>query len=215
MIRASAATLMLCLLPMTASAQTATGAAPASSQGPMIVERLHSGFLAAPDFKVTEFDHTTSELLGAYAGWLTDDTFFIGGGGYWLVNESHDREMAYGGLVLQWLVHANSRVGFGAKGLIGGGEATLSSTLSNVIVRGDVHGRIDQNDLMNAPIAYTHVHFYEGFFIAEPEADLLLRLTRHLRVTVGAGYRFTAGAHDDSRLHGAVGSIGLQIGGGS
>src|ERR1043166_9045012 len=91
-------------------------------QGPMTIEAIHSGFLAAPDVKVTDFDHKTSPLVGGYAGWVTDDTFFIGGGGYWLA-DSHrsDREMAYGGLVLQWLARKDSRIGFGAKGLIGGG----------------------------------------------------------------------------------------------
>ena len=61
---------------------------------------MHSGFLAAPDIKVTEVDHTTSALAGGYAGWLADETFFIGGGAYWLANPDSDRRMAYGGLVL-------------------------------------------------------------------------------------------------------------------
>jgi hypothetical protein len=66
----------------------------------MVVERIKTGFLAVPDFKVTEFDRTTSELAGAYAGWLTDQRFLIGGGGYWLTSGSRDRELAYGGLVV-------------------------------------------------------------------------------------------------------------------
>ena len=61
----------------------------------MLVERVKSGFLVAPDFKVTEFNHP-SELAGAYAGWLTDQTFFVGGG-YWLANRNAGREMATAG----------------------------------------------------------------------------------------------------------------------
>ena len=57
----------------------------------MIVERVKSAFLVAPDFKVTEVDHKTSELAGAYAGWLTDNTLLIGGGGYWLAIPSFSR----------------------------------------------------------------------------------------------------------------------------
>ena len=50
----------------------------------------------------------------------------------------------------------------------------------------------------------------------EPEADVLIRLTRGMRITAGAGYRFTfADYGGDSRLRGAVGTVGLQIGGGS
>ena len=70
---------VLVLLPVAASAQSASDQTP-QSQGPMRIERVHSGLLAAPDFKVTDVDYTTSEMVGGYAGWITDDTFFVGGG---------------------------------------------------------------------------------------------------------------------------------------
>jgi hypothetical protein len=216
-MRASAATLMLCCLPIAASAQTTSGGAqPPASAGPMIVEQIHSGFLAAPDVKITEVDKKTSELLGGYAGWVADDTIFVGGGGYWLANQSRDREMAYGGLVVQWFALSSKHFGVSAKGLIGGGQATLSSPLSQILVR-PPRGRINQDDLRRVPIATTPVRFREDFFVAEPEIDALVRLTRHLRLTVGGGYRFTSAGdrQDDNRLRGAVGSVGLQIGGGS
>src|SRR5438876_8706594 len=65
--------------------------------GPMKVERVRSGVLVAPDFKVTRFDGRTSELLGGYGGWLSDKTFFVGAGGYWLAHGSSDRRLGYGG----------------------------------------------------------------------------------------------------------------------
>ena len=215
MRRVSTAALMLCLLPIAASAQTPpAGSTAPASQGPMIVERIHSGFLVAPDVKVTEVDKKTSELVGGYAGWVTDDTIFIGGGGYWLANQSRDREMAYGGLMVQWLMHANHRIGLSAKGLLGAGRATLASPVSDLIARGDLRGRIDPVDPRRTVLTNTIVRFREDFVVAEPEVDALVRLTKHLRLTVGAGYRFTSG-RDDARLRGPVGSLGLQIGGGS
>jgi hypothetical protein len=99
----------------------------------MIVERVQSGFLVAPDFKVTEVDHSTSELLGAYAGWLTDQTFFIGGGGYWLVNGAGERDMGYGGLVVQWFVRAKDPIAFSVKPRVGGGWTDTSTTRSRPI----------------------------------------------------------------------------------
>ena len=103
MRRAILVSVMAWLAPLSAAAQSRAAATP-PTQGPMIVETIHSGFLAAPDVKVTEVDHKTSELVGGYAGWVTDDTFLVGGGGYWLANaRGNDREMAYGGLVVQWL----------------------------------------------------------------------------------------------------------------
>jgi hypothetical protein len=205
--------LVLTLAPLTAAAQDA----PSTSQppqptpnaaGPMIFEPIHSGWLIAPDAKITEFDGQTDGLLGGYGGWITDDTFFVGGAAYWLVNPSHDHEMWYGGITFQWLARTNARFGYTAKGLLGGGEATLSGV--TVVPRDDFRrGRV---------VAPTPVRtvFRQAFFVAEPEADILVRLTRHMRITAGAGYRFTVADYGgDSRLRGAVGTIGLQIGGGS
>src|SRR2546428_3752226 len=115
--------LVIALVPLRVAAQTTP-----SAPGPMIFEPVRSGWLAAPDFKITEVDHRTSELVGGYAGRITDDTFFIGGGGYWMANQSRDREMAYGGLVVQWLARANARPGLSVKGLVGGGAGELGGT---------------------------------------------------------------------------------------
>ena len=202
--------LMFAFAPFTAMAQGGHTSPPrqdvvgaGQSVGPMIFEPIRSGWLVAPDAKITEVDGRTSELVGGYVGRITDDTFFVGGGGYWMANQSRDREMAYGGLVVQWLARTSAPLGFSIKALVGGGGATLSGT---TLIRGDdrrgrfttVRGRRNQ-----------------AFFVAEPEADVLIRLTRHMRLTVGAGYRFTAAERDgDSRLRGAVGTLGLQIGGG-
>jgi hypothetical protein len=207
------------------AAPSQSGAAP--SQGPMIVERVHSGFLAAPDFKVTDVDKRTSELVGGYAGWLADETFFVGGAGYWLANGSSDREMAYGGLMLQWLAESSNRLGVGVKGLIGGGQATLASTVTTYVPvpvpvldpRNLLPGRIDPGMVVHPPVPTTlNVRFREDFVVAEPEVDLLFRISRQVRVTAGAGYRFVGSDRrgvDDGRLRGATGSVALQIGGGS
>src|SRR2546430_782100 len=119
------------LSPLVAAAQSDQPAALAqTTSGPMIVERVKSGFLVAPDFKVTKFDRQTSTLAGVYGGWLADQTFLVGAGGYWLTDRSRTRDMMYGGFLLGWFVHADRRIGYGAKGLIGGGEATLTSDVT-------------------------------------------------------------------------------------
>jgi hypothetical protein len=216
---AVAAGAMVLLLPLAAAAQSG-GAAPVG-QGPMTVEKVHGGFLVAPDFKITEVDRKTSGLAGGYAGWVTDGQFFIGGGGYWLANQSSDRKMAYGGLVVQWLARTDERFGFSAKALVGGGQATLSSTVSEILaqpdLRGMMFGRLDLDELRHQPVGSSMpIRFREDFFVAEPEVHLLVRLTEHVRLTGGAGYRFIgAEGRDNNRLSGAVGSVGLQVGGGS
>jgi hypothetical protein len=218
--RAAAACLLIVLLaPVAADAQG--GAAPPTplNQGPMTVERVKSGFLVAPDFKVTEFDSRVSELAGGYAGWLSDQTFFVGGGGYWLANRSRDREMAYGGLVLGWFAGADRRIGFGAKGLIGGGRATLVSSFGDIFdddhdVRRLEVGPRGPSVLLPPPID-VNVRVRDDFFVAEPEATVVVGLARHFRLTAGAGYRLIGGARGlRTRLQGATGSVALQIGGG-
>jgi hypothetical protein len=187
--------------------------------GPMTIERVRSGVLIAPDFKVTRFDGRTSELVGGYGGWLSDKTFFVGGGGYWLANGSRDRRLGYGGVVLQWMGRSDETIGYSIKGLVGGGESTLPRTVTETVrvpdLRG-VDGRFELNRQPQPPQSITTtIRTRQGFFIAEPEADAVIRITKSLRLTVGAGSRLIAAERgDENRLRGAVGTIGLQLGGG-
>jgi hypothetical protein len=212
MSRTLSAALVFCLLPIAASAQTPgaaldLAAADQPSQGPMTVERVHNGFLVAPDFKFTEVDKKSSGLAGGYAGVVLDEHIFIGGGGYVLATDTRGRDMAYGGLVLGWLAGTDT-FGFSAKTLLGGGW-TESST---------------EVQLLSSPSRFLNVRVDQNFYVAEPEVDALVRVTKHMRLAIGAGYRFTGSGRrgldpysavsGTNRLNGAVGSIGLQIGSG-
>jgi len=232
---ALAAAMLIAALPLAAAAQTSpealdpsTEAAqpPPVNQGPMIVERIHSGFMFTPEVKATEFDRKATGLVGGSAGWLSQETFFIGGGGYWMpTNQSNDRRLAYGGAVMQWFVVNSDRFGVSAKALLGGGRATLPETVTQVV--GLPFGRdVDRltptqlRDLIQAHTVTTAVRFRQDFLVAEPELNARLGLTRHVRLTLGAGYRFAGndwrrGGLDDRgrRISGAVGSLGVQIGG--
>jgi len=189
---------MVSLAPVVASAQP--------TSGPMTVERIQSGLLVGADAKVTEVDHHTSELVGGQLGWVIDESIFIGGGGYWLANGSRDRRMGYGGVVVQWLTRSSDRVGFGAKALIGGGEATLADDFTIL-----VPVRVSATRFSTEPRTSTF-RFQRDFFIAEPEANISLRLTDHFRLIGGVGYRFIgAEGRDDNRLRGATGTLGFQL----
>jgi hypothetical protein len=211
MIRTLAGALALCLLPIAAAAQTGAAAADLaaaqSSQGPMIVEQVHNGFLVAPDFKITEIDHKTSGLAGGYAGFVLADAFFIGGGGYGLVTDRRGRELAYGGLIMQWLARTNEPFGYSAKFLVGGGTAESTDTVQ-LMDRG-------------RPISQS-IRVRQDFVVFEPEVNALVNFSSHVRLTAGVGYRFTGSGWRDRSIgfpgrldpSGATGSIGLQIGGG-
>src|ERR1700675_1243032 len=83
-----------------AYAQTTAASPAAPANGPLVLERIHDGWVLAPDFKVTDVDNRTGELAGGYGGRLIDGTIIIGGAGYWLANGGRDLKMGYGGLVI-------------------------------------------------------------------------------------------------------------------
>jgi hypothetical protein len=154
--------------------------------------------------------------VGGYGGWLTDKTFFIGGGAYWLANGSRDRRLGYGGLVLQWMARGDRLLGYSIKGLVGGGESTLSRSVTQTIRIPDMRLIDGRPQAGRQPQSITtSIRTRQGFFVAEPEADVVIRITKTIRLTAGAGYRLIAAEHgDESRLRGAVGTVGLQLGGG-
>src|SRR5688572_22095743 len=89
-LRLAAITSLLLGLAPVAHAQTVP------PQQPLIVEKIPTGFVIAPDFKATEIDDQFGQLAGAYAARVTDDTVLIGGAAYWLINGSDDLRRSYG-----------------------------------------------------------------------------------------------------------------------
>jgi hypothetical protein len=142
--------------------------------------------------------------------------------------------MAYGGLVVQWFILKGDRFGLGAKGLFGGGRATLPGSVTEILPLPNPRD-LDRltpteiNQELRLRTVTTTVRLRQDFLVAEPELNARIGLTKHVRLTLGAGYRFTGAADgrrgNDGRLslgsdgrmqlNGATGSLGLQIGGGS
>ncbi len=216
--RALTACVCLFAAPLLAAAQPAPPPQPQPqpSQGPMIVQRVENGFAIAPDFKVTEVNKKQARLAGAYGGWVFDNTLLVGAGGYWMTNQSSALKMAYGGAVVEWLVGGNQPLGFSARGLIGGGRATVAGTAGDFgpfYDDRDGHGFAFPMVPPGRPVpSDTRVNVREAFFVAEPQADLLVKLTRKLRLDMGVGYRLIGGAYNlNNRLRGPSGSVALQI----
>jgi hypothetical protein len=177
-----------------------------ATQGPLILERIQNPFVAAPDFKIADVDGDTGQLAGAYVGRLLDDTLFIGGGYYWLVNGDRGEEMRYGGLLLGWSMPAGRMIRFGGRGLIGFGTAALET---DIALRGNVPSR-DRNRSLPGPTVRFLAH--DDFFVFEPQLNATVLVIPHVGVEVGGGYR-VSGATDalEDRLNGASGSIAVQL----
>lgn len=188
------------------------------THGPLILERVESRFVVAPDYKITELDGDVAHLAGGYAGLLTDDTVFVGGALYSATNRSDDFKLTYGGLALGWNVFPAGRVQFGARGLVGLGRATLGSDV-NVLRFDDRNvrfgSRSDRTDRLGTAVPATvRVLARDDFFVFEPQLTAVAKLTDHIGLQVGAGYRVTAYADRlRDRVNGPAGSIALQLGG--
>ncbi len=192
-----------------ALAVTVAGATPLLAQstptpgtGPMVVERVRSGFTAAPEMRFTRVDEHLKVLVGGQAGWVFDRTLMIGGAGYGLVNGERDEQLAYGGVVVEWRVlPVDSPIRFGVKGLVGGGTATQ---------------RADVAILRARPAIFPPLRVFvrDDFAVFEPEFTLHIRLSDLIGVTAGASYRATTGAGLlENRINGATASLAVHFGG--
>ena len=191
---------VVCLLaPVAAWAQT--------PQPPLVLERIHSPFVVAPDYRIADVDGDTGQLAGAYAGRLLDGTLFVGGGFYWLVNGDRGEEMRYGGLMLGWSMPAGRMIHFGARGLVGFGTATLGTEL-------DARGGSSRSRDRFSPGPVQTVRFLarDDFFVFEPQVNASVQVIRHVGVEVGGGYRVSAATDAlDDRLNGVSGSLAVQL----
>jgi hypothetical protein len=201
---------------LSAASAFAQQPAPAAS-GPLVVEQIQSGWLFAPDMRATDLGGETGALAGGYIGRITDRSWVIGAGGYFLTNREDDFKMAYGGPVFEWLVGANRRIGFGVRTLVGAGSATLPRFAADFIdprrlvsthsSRGTRSGfqLIDPN----ATIAVR-----DDFFVAEPQLNVMWNVIPGQRLVFGLGYRAVGSAPLlGDQLNGVSGSLAYQIGG--
>lgn len=204
-----------------ASAQSVVpGAAPESSpvvsaqQGALKLQRVRSGFVFAPEVKIADIDDVTGTFVGGYGGWLTDDRFLVGGAAYWLVSPTDHRDIAYFGAIVGWQVPVGDAFRFGARGLVGGGWATLAGSYS---YRVPDHPWGPRPNPMDGPhgsgMIQGWAYFDEDFFIFEPQVDFSIRFGHSVSLTTGVSYRVIAGADDfNDRLEGVAGSIAVQFG---
>jgi hypothetical protein len=202
-----------------ASATAPSFAQSTETQG---LERIQSGFVIAPDFKFSEMDGESANLLGGYAGWLTDRRLFIGGGAYWLTNGPAGSDLAYGGALVEWFAQRNDRFNLSFRGLAGLGTGTVAIDVDEFPEpvfpeRGfGAHGARGANGGRDGRFPHpfpSSVRVDEAFFVAEPQANASYTFTSWMRLGVGAGYRRIAGASGlESRFRGPTASVSVQFG---
>ena len=203
-----------------------------TSNGPLVLERIHNDWVVAPDYKITKMDDRTGQLAGAYVGRMLDGQVLIGGAGYWLANRSRDFELAYGGLLLGWQSPEMGRIRFGARSLIGGGEASLGITFPGFGGPGPMPtGRMDvrfggsptpvqtTTPVRGAPQPVqpqlpTRLRLIarDTFMVVEPQAIVSARVAGPLALSCGVGYRQTGGTDIlRDRLNGVTAHLAAQL----
>jgi hypothetical protein len=193
----------------------------------LVQGQLDNSIFLAPDFKFTEVDGQFANLAGIYGGWLIDHKMLLGGGGYFLTNRSDDFKMTYGGFLVEYFVRSDQLVNFSIKGLLGGGTATIPSgfgRLSDILPiefprvgtqlgnRLGARGPHFPDRLPILPEFPELDPIDEEFFVAEPEASVMLNITEKFRIGFGGGYRFIGGAgRIGDRLDGFTASVTAKI----
>jgi hypothetical protein len=200
------ATAITLAAPSIAVAQDSSPAA-ASQGGPMVVEQVAQRYVISPEMKASKFDGTTGLLVGGHGGLLVGNNFLVGAGIYTLANGERGRGMTYGGGVVGWQWWKGGLLSGDIRALVGVGQGTTAQTLI-------FPDRMGQRFPEGRFVSSAEERFVStDFFVAEPQADLLVRLTKHLHLALGAGYRLTsAGRGENDRFSGASGSLALRIG---
>lgn len=199
-----------------ANAQQTSPAPPASPA--LVVEEIPSGWLFSPDARATDLDGKTGALAGGYIGHITDRTWVVGAGGYFLTNREDDFKLAYGGPVFEWLIRADRKIGFGVRTLVGAGTATLPRGIADFVDPRNLAAPIDpRRNTRTFPRGFdtrSTVAVNDDFFVAEPQVNVMWNLSKGQRLVFGVGYRAVANAPLlGDQLNGVSGSVSFQIGG--
>jgi hypothetical protein len=191
--------------------------APAPSPGPLVVEKIQSGWLVSPDARVTDLDGEPGALAGGYLGRITDRTWVIGAGGYFLTNREDDFKMAYGGPVIEWLIRADRRIGFGVRTLVGAGTATLPRPAADFIdprrLQSTRSPRTPRSGFQLTDPDPT-IAVRDDFFVAEPQVNVMWNVLPGQRLVFGLGYRAVGNAQLlGDQLRGLSAALSYQFGG--
>lgn len=206
-------------------------AQPPAGQGTVVVEQVQNGPVFGAEFKYTEMNRRDAYLLGGYAGVIFDGKLLIGGAGYWQVDSGHydgygyddyyygyDDHYGYndyygvngyGGLLLEWYALRSPVISVSARGLIGGGVATVG-------VNDYVY--INQPAPRHGP-AYPPMGGYyaydQAYFVFEPQVNVSLRIVPGVAMVGGVGYRVIGWANGwEDQIQGVTGTFAIRFGGG-
>ena len=227
---------LMAMAPTNAAAgpqQARAQAQPPASQGTVVVERVENGPAFGVEFKYAQVNNEDALMLGGYAGAIFDNKLLIGAAGYWQVDsyddgyayygdnyygyddccgyDSHYGWNGYGGLLLEWYALRTRTIAFSARGLVGGGIATVGW---------DGYAEYPQPLGRHGGAYPPHGGYYygaydQGYFIFEPQANVTVRVAPGMAIVGGVGYRVIGWANGfEDQLQGVTATFAIRFGGG-
>ena len=145
----------------------------------------HGGY-GGPLVKFGQIHGDLGVAAGGKGGWIINHTFSIGGAGYGFSNDiivgkdANGKNLylhaGYGGFLVEYISNSDDLIHTTYSLLIGAGGANVS--LNRM---GDIPDPEDKSA--------------DAFFVVEPEVNLDVNITKWMRGSVGAGYRFVSGVN--------------------
>jgi hypothetical protein len=201
-------------VPAPTSGADAAQRKPANPQtsGPMTVVPVRNAFIITPEIRFGQINHRDEAFAGATAGILMNNRLFLGAGGYWLVeNNSRDLGLGYAGVVAGVYVRGEGPVDLSLTALVGGGWATAAWDGEPYTLGTNRH--MNDGYYQSGDSGWNRWDHADGFFVAEPSANLCIRVSRRIWISAGVGYRFISGTNGvDNELRGATGSVAVTFG---
>lgn len=130
----------------------------------------HGGY-GAPVVKLTRMNETDGVLNGVKGAWIVDHNLALGGAVYGLVNNVNfpgfqsSMDFVYGGIQPEYIYSPLENISLSAGILLGAGV-------------------VDFDDNPNGS---------DGVFIAEPEVNVMFRVTKNFKLALNGGYRAVSG----------------------
>ncbi len=151
--------------------------------------RVGIGWYVAPVLKVGEIKDDFKAMVGVRGGLEFNNSFYVGLAGYGLPDTRYHQHMGYP--YNDYYDHGNGwDFGYGGLefGVITGKPRSGQISFGMLIGGGSVNEHLPYYD-------YYDYHHDKSFFVLEPQIDLSQNLSRYVRVSLGAGYRFVNDLH--------------------
>ena len=149
----------------------------------LITGKTRLGGYLAPVIRWSAVNRQAAMLVGLEGGLIINRSFVIGAAGYGLATDvrmspidNRRIDFGYGGLYLAYVANSPGLVHFALHSLIGGGG---------------LRSRANWYDY------WSDSYYDNSFFVFEPGIDVIVNITKHMRIGIGSSYRMVRGLRFD------------------